>query len=297
MNMLKHKANAQQKKTYRLLIFTTIFLVLLAIPAYFWMQSSTRRAEQFKKSRMSPVIMVPGSSATKERFNTLVKMLNEDTKNKHSLLKLEVKNSGKITYSGKIRRGDREPIIVVGFENNHDGYNNIKKQAKMFDSAFNELSEEYKFNNFKAFGHSNGGLIWTYWLEHYYSDYKEHITIKRLMTVGSPYNFNETSTNNKTQMFSDFVDNRSKIPSNLSVISVIGTETYDSDGLVPEASVQAGKYIYQKQVKHFTTMTVTGEDAEHSDLPQNKQIVNLIEQYIMDYQNGKRNNPQNKPKN
>lgn len=290
--MLKHKANGQQKKTYRLLGLTLLLMFILAIPAYFWMQSSTRRAKQFQKSRMSPIIMVPGSSATKERFNTLVKLLNQDTKNKHSLLKLEVKNSGKITYSGKIARGDREPIIVVGFENNHDGYNNIKKQAKMFDNAFEELSEEYKFNNFKAFGHSNGGLIWTYWLEHYYTDYKDHITIKKLMTVGSPYNFNETSINNKTQMFSDFVKNRDDIPKDLDVISVIGTESYDSDGLVPEASVEAGKYIYQKQVKHFTTMTVTGADAQHSDLPQNRQIVNLIEQYIMDRPNGKRNNHQ-----
>ena len=29
----------------------------------------------------------------------------------------------------------------------------------MFDEAFNELIDQYKFNNFKAFGHSNGGLI------------------------------------------------------------------------------------------------------------------------------------------
>ena len=64
-----------------------------------------------------------------------------------------------------------------------------------------------------------------------------------------------------------------------------GTETYDSDRLVPESSVSAGKYIYQKQVKHFTEITVTGEDAEHSDLPQNDEVVSLIERYMLDNQN------------
>ena len=59
------------------------------------------------------------------RFET-----NKDTSHKHSLLKLEVYNSGKITYTGKISSGDNEPIIVVGFQNNHDGYDNIRNRSK-----------------------------------------------------------------------------------------------------------------------------------------------------------------------
>ncbi len=55
--------------------------------------------------------------------------------------------------------------------------------------------------------------------------------------------------------------------------------------------MEAGKYIYQKVVKHYTTMTVTGTDAQHSDLPQNQQIVSLIKEYILN-QNG--NRPGNK---
>jgi uncharacterized alpha/beta hydrolase family protein len=44
----------------------------------------------------------------------------------------------------------------------------------------------------------------------------------------------------------------------------------------------AGKYIYQGQVKHFTTISVSGSDAQHSDLPQNDQIIDLINRYILD---------------
>ena len=161
----------ERRRSMRLLIFVVVLLIVLAFPAYFWMKDKNHYLAQRSKAQMSPVIMIPGSSATKNRFDEMVTLLNKDTSHKHSLLKLEVYNSGKITYTGKISSGDNEPIIVVGFQNNHDGYDNIKKQAKMFDEAFNELIDQYKFNNFKAFGHSNGGLIWTLWLGKYYSDY------------------------------------------------------------------------------------------------------------------------------
>ena len=45
---------------------------------------------------------------------------------------------------------DNEPVIVVGFENNKDGYSNIKKQAKLFNQAFEALQEKYNFNNLRA---------------------------------------------------------------------------------------------------------------------------------------------------
>lgn len=274
-----------QRRSRLILSLMIVVLVLLAIPTFLWMRSSNAYLAQQSKSKMSPVIMVPGSSATKNHFNQLVNLLNKDTDKKHSLMKIQVDNRYRVTTEGYIHRGDREPIIVIGFQNNHDGYQNIKKQARMLDVAFDKLTNDYHFNNFKAFGHSNGGLIWTYWLEHYYSQYSDAIKIKRLMTLGTPFNFAEKSINSPTQMFTDLVKYRKRIPDTLNVISVAGTESYDSDGLVPEESVQAGKYIYQKQVNHYTTMTVTGANAQHSDLPQNKEIVRIIEQYLLDNKN------------
>lgn len=76
-------------------------------------------------------------------------------------------NNGRIKFKGKISARDTEPIIVVGFENNRDGYSNIKKQARMFNKCFEQLYERYEFNNCKCIGHSNGGLVWTCFLENY----------------------------------------------------------------------------------------------------------------------------------
>lgn len=291
---MKRLNNLLKNPNLKWLALILLIIIVLTIPGYSWMKKENHQRAQRRKSILSPVIMVPGSSATTERFNQLVDQLNENTPQKHSVLKVNVSTKGVLTYTGSINKNDNEPFIIIGFQNNKDGYSNIKKQAGWLDEAFYALSQNYKFNNFKAFGHSNGGLIWTYWLEHYYSEYSTEIKIKRLMTLGTPYNFSEKNINHKTQMLEDFINNKSKIPKSLIVYSLSGGKNYESDGIVPEASVAAGKYIFQNQVKSYTAMTVTGEKADHSDLPQNQQVIQVIEQYLLEPTKGK--NSQSKSK-
>ena len=244
------------KQVKLVLLTVLIFLIVLAVPSYSWTRKNIDEIAKFYNARLSPIIMIPGSSATE---------------------------NGRITYSGSIAANDNEPIIVIGFENNKDGYSNIKKQAKMVNAAFEDLQGKYNFNNFKGLGHSNGGLIYTAFIENYLGDYD--VNLKKLMTIGTPYNFTETNINNKTEMLADFIKNRKNIPRTLAMYSVAGTITYDSDELVPDTSVSAGKYIYQGQAAHYTETTVTGEDAQHSDLPTNDEVVSLIQERLVDRQN------------
>ena len=274
------------KKTALVFTLVCLFLISLVVPSYSWTRKNVQKIEKFYNSKLSPIIMIPGSSATENRFDGLVTKLNQDRQGtKHSLLKVKVWNDGTITYSGSIDAKDNEPIIVLGFENNKDGYSNIKKQSKMVNQAFEALQEKYNFNNFKGLAHSNGGLIYTAFIENYLGDYD--VDLKTLMTIGTPYNFTETNIKNKSEMLADFIKNREAIPTTLHMYSVAGTITYDSDELVPDASVSAGKYIYQNQAASYTEITVTGEDAQHSDLPTNDEVVALIKQHIesQDHQN------------
>lgn len=273
----------KRNKIWIVSLISAVLLILLVVFSLQWSHRNVNSLTKWHNSRMSPVIMIPGSSASVNRFDRLVNELNRGRKTPHSLLKVKVMRNDRLQYSGRIRPNDPEPIIVVGFENNHDGYGNIKQQARWFNLAFQALTRQYNFNNFKAIGHSNGGLIYTYFLEHYYSRYQRTERLKRLMMIGSPYNFNEKSMSHQTQMLSDFIKYRRRLPRNLSVYLVAGTQTYTSDGLVPLNSVLTGKYIYQNQVKHFTTVMVSGNNAQHSDLPQNTQIVDLINRYILDH--------------
>ena len=279
----------------RLLMILGFVIVILTGLAYTWSCQNVRQLRNRQQSRMSPIIMIPGSSATVNRFDGMVKKLNNMDHKRHSLLKVKVYNNGQITYTGRVRRGDNEPFFVVGFENNHDGYSNIKKQAKMFNRAFNQLKNRYDFNNFKGIGHSNGGLIYTYFLEHYFNE--DQITMKRLMTIGTPYNFSEP-TSRRTEMLQAFIKNRDELPSNIDMYSVGGSENYVEDGIVPLSSVLAGKYVYQGAVKHYTQITVTGKLAQHSSLPQNTEVLDLVQRYILQDERSRNNKPQRQsPKN
>lgn len=280
------------KKTALVFTLVCLFLLGLAVPSYSWTRKNVQKIEKFYNSKLSPIIMIPGSSATENRFDGLVTKLNQDRQGtKHSLLKVKVWNDGRMTYSGSIDAKDNEPIIVIGFENNKDGYSNIKKQAKMLNQAFEALQSKYNFNNFKGLGHSNGGLIYTAFIENYLGDYD--VDLKTLMTIGTPYNFTETNIKNKSEMLADFIKAREAIPTTLHMYSVAGTITYDSDELVPDASVSAGKYIYQNQAETYTEITVTGEDAQHSDLPTNDEVVALIKQHLENQDNPGRREQKN----
>lgn len=275
-----------RRRRWWVLICLFLAIGICAALAGRWTNRNVDQMETRQRSPMSPVIMIPGSSASVNRFDTLVKKLNALDHQDHSLLKVKVYNSGRIVYTGKIRPRDREPFIVVGFENNHDGYSNIKLQAKMFSRAFNQLKSRYAFNNFKGIGHSNGGLIYTYYLEHYFNE--RQIKITRLLTIASPFNFAEP-INRKTEMLRDFEKNRDKLPKNMIVYSIAGSEDYVEDGLVPVSSVEAGKYIYQGVVKSYTQVTVTGKLAQHSALPQNKQVILLIQRHVLNHRQPQQN--------
>lgn len=271
----------KNRNRYTLIGLVSIVLFGLYIQTGNWTKQHVKALETLYQSQMTPIIMVPGSSATVNRFDGMVNEINKNSIQKHSLLKVQVNNNGTMTYTGRIRQKDHMPFIVVGFENNHDGYANIKKQAAMFNQAFKELQDTYHFSHFEALGHSNGGLVYTIFFEKYFQAYADKVTPQVLMTLGTPYNFAEDSMGHKTQMLADLIAHRKSLPKELIVYSVAGTKNYTSDGLVPEQSVEASKYIFQDQVKNFTQVTITGDNAQHSDLPQNSQVISIIKQHLI----------------
>ncbi|CAJ2231589.1 alpha/beta hydrolase [Companilactobacillus paralimentarius] len=274
-----HTRTLRKNKNFKYLIAMLLFFIILGIPSYIWTRKNVTTLAGRYNSPMTPIIMIPGSSASANRFDDLVKTVNNKYGEHHSLLKLTVHTDDSITYSGKIRANDTQPFFVVGFQNNEDGYSNIKKQARWFNIAFNAIKKRYRFNSFNALGHSNGGLIWTMFLENDFND--SNLNINQLLTVGTPYNFEEKNTSNHTQMLNDLIKKRDKIPNNMTYYSIAGTQLYSDDGIVPLGSVDAGKYIYEGQAKHYTLITLTGNKAQHSDMIASNQFITIFHQYII----------------
>lgn len=55
-----------------------ILTILLAIPTYRYTKKSSEQMARRYNSQLSPVIMIPGSSATENRFDGMVAQLNSD---------------------------------------------------------------------------------------------------------------------------------------------------------------------------------------------------------------------------
>ena len=231
------------------------------------------------KVEILPIIMIPGSSATENRFNRMVKKLNRNLHSHHSLVRIKVWNDGHMTYRGHLKRKDRNPIFVVGFQNNRDGYENIKKQAAMFDTALTVLREQYSFNSFKALGHSNGGLVFTIFLQQYLANHPG-LEMEKLLTIGSPYNLNKKNINHRVAMLDDFISNQENLPKKLQHLSIMGIFFRDGDGIVHKSSVEAGSLIYKGKIASHREVVIVGKDAHHSSLPQNQQVIDLIKEFL-----------------
>ncbi|WP_421038870.1 alpha/beta hydrolase [Streptococcus hyointestinalis] len=68
-----------------LLLFS--LLATMAVLGRHYVNDITTTQHRINNSKMTPTILVPGSSASQERFNTLLKQLNKMGE-KHSILKL-----------------------------------------------------------------------------------------------------------------------------------------------------------------------------------------------------------------
>ena len=108
-----------------------------------------------KKPPIRPIIFVPGSSASIQRFNGTIRMLHRYSRKKQSLLKIKVNKDESIEMEGRLNTKEPNPMIVIGFENNRDGYSNIKQQIESLKTVFQHLLDHYYFTDLQAVGHSN----------------------------------------------------------------------------------------------------------------------------------------------
>lgn len=161
-------------------------------------------------------------------------------------------------------------MIVIGFENNRDGYSNIKQQIESLKTAFQHLLDHYYLTDFQAVGHSNGGLVLTGFLESGFLE-KKKLKLTKLAIIGSPYLFNQ-------DMYEDFQKWKHRIGKEVQVLNFIGDFAGKTDGIVPLKSVQAGKKIFNENC--YTEVYLTGRKAHHSALPTNPEFVKQLSLFL-----------------
>lgn len=223
-----------------------------------------------KKPPISPIIFVPGSSASIQRFNGTIRILHRYSRKKQSLLKIKVNKDESIEMEGRLNTKEPNPMIVIGFENNRDGYSNIKQQIESVKIAFQHLLDHYYFTDFQAVGHSNGGLVLIGFLESGFLGEKR-LKLTKLAIIGSPYLFNQ-------DMYEDFQKWKHRIGKEVQVLNFVGDFAGKTDGIVPIKSAQAGQRIFNEG--SYTEVNLTGRKAHHSALPTNPELVKQLSLFL-----------------
>ncbi|MCI1902546.1 MAG: alpha/beta hydrolase [Enterococcaceae bacterium] len=231
-----------------------------------------------------PLIMVPGTNATQNRFDDLLADMKK-TYQDLDVMKITVKTDDSLTVNGALTGNSQHPVIVIAFEDNSEKA--VPEQAKWFKTALTYLAANYRFSSYNFLGHSNGGLVITNYLENE-ADASDP-ALDRLMTIGTPYNgtsFNDnaktatfTKPKNTTDQLSRLLADQANILPSFQMMNVYGnTADSYSDGTVPVASVQAGVLLYGNTAS-YQEKAIT-DDATHRALPANAEVEALIRSFF-----------------
>jgi len=87
-------------KNKLILITSIVLLLVLSFFSHKAIVQSSDKEAKIQNSRMTPIIFVPGSSATINRFDDLFKELNA-TGPVHSILKVQVNENNQLVFHGK----------------------------------------------------------------------------------------------------------------------------------------------------------------------------------------------------
>ena len=158
---------------------TVIFLFSLII----FYKSTKNTAEQKVNSTQVPLILIPGTNGDGDQFDNFMNMITKKI-GKRDILKINVKTDGTTEWTSSLTKKSIAPFIVISFSDSSE--KGVEKQAEWTDIAMKKAHQLYSFNSYNALGYSNGGLVWTIYLEK--MTQKSTSQMKNLITLGTPYN-------------------------------------------------------------------------------------------------------------
>ena len=258
---------------------TVIFLFSLII----FYKSTKNTAEQKVNSTQVPLILIPGTNGDRNRFDNFMNMIMKKI-GKRDIIKINVKTDGTTEWTSSLTKKSIAPFIVISFSDSSE--KGVEKQAEWTDIAMKKAHQLYSFNSYNALGHSNGGLVWTIYLEK--MTQKSTSQMKNLITLGTPYNYLDSNANpypnssslTETDMLRRMINKKGKIPHSLRMISIAGNYKNNGDGVVPLTSALSSSKIYKNQAKSYDEKIFYGINASHGKLIENDQIIDYISNKI-----------------
>ncbi|MBC1589760.1 alpha/beta hydrolase [Listeria welshimeri] len=239
-----------------------------------------------------PTLFVHGYSGTANSFKGMINRLADDGSVTKSLV-MTVAADGTVTSKGNYDKFSQNPTIQVIFEENKSSMVN---QALWIQNVMKELKNNYHIEKVYAIGHSMGGVSLTSYIEKVGSN-KTYPVIEKLVLIGAPlnglvigddgvtpYDLTEDGPKQSSERYSEFMENKTNIPTNLQVLNIAGDKLdgTKSDGSVSVASALSGKFIFDGQVTSYEEQVFTGKNAAHSNLHENTEVDAKVAAFLWD---------------
>lgn len=215
----------------------------------------------------------------------------------NTVIRADVTNNGKVTLHGNMHRGAINPIVEVNYENNRQL--DFNKHGEYATNVVKMLKKRYGINKINMVGHSLGNISIIYYMlrngqnkdmpklekqvdiaghfggltfDGIPDDLKQPAGMK-LDSNGKPNYMNAT--------YKQMTAARKAYPKGqVAVLNIYGDIGNHTDGRFDNISSRSLQYLVASRAKSYTELKVTGKNAQHSKLHDNKQVDQALIKFL-----------------
>lgn len=169
-----------------------------------------------------------------------------------------------------------------------------RQDAQFAYNAINAVRSKFYFKKMNLVGHSMGNTDIMFMLL-YFERRKNFPTLIKQVSIAAHFNgirgYSDTSYSRPDKegkpsemdnVYQQLLKLRKIYPKTASVMNIYGNKLdgTDSDGPVTIYSSRTLKYIVSSRAKHYEEHMITGEDAQHSKLNNNREVDQLLIKFL-----------------
>lgn len=207
-----------------------------------------------------------------------------------TIVQADVNKKGEVKLKGTIPKNAKNPIIEVNLEDNKSGKTSYVKNVIV------AISNKYHYAKINLVGHSMGNLQIVDYINENYNN-KKLPKINKIVSIAGHYNGYlgeevgqkakiKNEQTGQPDMYSDsfkkLLSLRKHYPKEIEVLNIYGDKKdgSNSDGSVSVASAQSYKYLINGRAKLYREVKISGKDAQHSKLHENKEVDKLLINFL-----------------
>ena len=273
-----------KKKNLFILIIASIMLILTGCES---------RNNSSKKVQIdsTPTIFFHGGGSSYHAEEHMVRAAEKAGVTK-SLIRANVKKSGKVTLTGTLPKDAKNPICEVNYEDNRQL--DFNKHGVYATNVVKALQKKYKFKKINMVGHSLGNISIIYYMLRNGNNKKMPQIQKQVDIAGHfggiPDSIKQPkgmklNSNGKPNKMNATYKQMTKVRSlynkkHVKVLNIIGDLGNRSDGRVDNISSLSLQYLIGSGNSTYQVLKINGRYAQHSKLHENAEVDRTLIKFL-----------------